>query len=39
MRWRITLTCDFACYLLAPLPFAFLKVFIAGVGVLFPAFV
>jgi hypothetical protein len=39
MRWMITLTCDFACYLLAPLPFVLLKVFIAGIGVWFLAFV
>lgn len=33
MRWMLTPTCDFACYLLAKLPFVLLKVFIAGVGV------
>ncbi len=39
MRWMLTPTCDFAWYLLAPLPFVCRKLLIAGVRVSFLAFV
>jgi hypothetical protein len=39
MRWMITPICDFACYLLAPLPFVLLRVFIAGIRVSLLSFV